>query len=74
MSHAVVPLRELRFRKALSQADLAQAAGVSIVTVNACECGRAIPRPGTRRAIAAALSLPPETIAWRVPRPPATQG
>ncbi len=70
-SHVVVPLRELRFLRAITQEDLARLANVSIVTINSAECGRTIPRPGTRRAIAAALSLPPETIAWRVPRLPA---
>ena len=73
-SHTIIPLREIRFSRALSQAEVAQLAGVSVVTINAAECGRALPRPGTRRAIAAALSLPPETIAWRVPRLPAVHG
>ncbi len=71
-SHVAVPLRELRFRLALSQAEVAQLAGVSVVTVNSAECGRSLPRPRVRRAIAEALNTPTERIEWRVqPRMPA---
>ena len=55
-------LKEARQRKVLTQAELAHAAGVALITVNRLE-NDAIedPRPGTVRKLAQALDVDP---AW----------
>jgi len=52
-------LKELRTRRAWSQADLARAAWGSAVTVTAIEPGTTRPQRGTLRRLAAALERNP---------------
>ena len=56
-------LRELRVQAVLTQAELARKAKVSRTTVIAAEKGRR-PRPRTIRALAEALGVRPQDIAW----------
>jgi len=55
-------LRQIRERKALSQRDLAQRAGVGEATISRIEQGRVRPRPSTLRKLAAALGVAPEKL------------
>jgi len=55
-------LRQIRQRKALSQQDLAQRAGVGEATISRIEQGRVRPRPSTLRKLAAALGVAPEEL------------
>lgn len=55
-------LKHWRAEKALSQADLAQLAGVDRVTINQLEVGRHRPRPSTIRKLASALQLEPQDL------------
>jgi len=55
-------LREIRQRKALSQQDLAERAGVGEATICRIEQGRVRPRPSTLRKLAAALGIAPEEL------------
>jgi len=55
-------LKELRDRRALSQRDLARAAGVDESTIIDLELGRRAPRPSTRRKLAKALKVKLEEI------------
>ncbi len=59
---AEVRLRVWRERKALSQRDLAQLAGVSQFSISKIETGNQNPRPSTLRKLAAALGLTPEQL------------
>lgn len=54
-------LRQWRQARALSQADLAAAAGLDTITVYRAE-GRGHARPGTVRKLAAALGLDPTAL------------
>ena len=56
------PLRELREKKGLSQADLAALSGVDRGTIIDLELGRRKPRPSTRRKLAKGLGVRPEEI------------
>jgi transcriptional regulator with XRE-family HTH domain len=59
----VARLEDLRRRRAMSQFDLASAAGVSISTIYKLEHGRAERvRPKSARAIAEALGVTPEEV------------
>ena len=56
-------LRRERLRRALTQRELAEMAGVSYVTVSRMENGNAGPvKPPTLRKIAGALNLTPESL------------
>ena len=57
-----IRLRAWRERKALSQRDLAQLAGVSQFSISKIETGNQKPRPSTLRKLAAALGLTPEQL------------
>jgi transcriptional regulator with XRE-family HTH domain len=53
----VARLRTLRRRKGWTQVQLAEAAGVGVVTVARLETGEQTPRPGTMARIARALGV-----------------
>lgn len=55
-------VRALRNRKALSQAELAAAAGITSNTLYRIETGMHSPRPGTIRKLAKALEVRPEDL------------
>lgn len=55
-------LKAWRRRRALSQKDLADAAGVRRATIAEIESGRRAPRPSTIRKLAGALELQPEDL------------
>jgi transcriptional regulator with XRE-family HTH domain len=57
-------VRELRERKALTQNDLAERAGISRMTVISIEHGKKSPIASVRRKLAEALGAEPEHIAW----------
>jgi transcriptional regulator with XRE-family HTH domain len=59
-------LQQIRESKTMSQRELALAAHVSLTTINRIETGKTITSvmPKTKRAIATALGVPPETINW----------
>ncbi len=59
---AKIWLQVWRERKALSQRDLAQLAGVSQFSISKIETGNQKPRPSTLRKLAAALGLTPEEL------------
>ena len=61
-------LRRLRESRALSQSELAAAAGLNIATVNRIEKGHHKPRPGTIRKLAQALRVAPEELLSKQPR------
>jgi DNA-binding XRE family transcriptional regulator len=63
---AVPTLAELRHRAFLTQAELAEQAGVSTSTIASIERGENPPRPSTARALAAALGVRPGDIDWPV--------
>ena len=52
-------LRAIRERRALTQDELAQMAGINRVTLNTIEAGHSEPRAGTVRKLARALGLQP---------------
>jgi transcriptional regulator with XRE-family HTH domain len=60
-------LRAVRNRRALTQADLAERAGVGRVTIARIETGAAGAHPSTVRKLAAALGVEPSTL-MRAPR------
>jgi transcriptional regulator with XRE-family HTH domain len=70
-------LREIRAERLLSIRELARLADVAPITVLRIEAGRATPRPGTARRLAAALDVAPGAVdefrragaAARRPRP-----
>jgi transcriptional regulator with XRE-family HTH domain len=56
-------LREWRWYRAMSQADLAQCAGVTEATISRLEQpGHSPPRPSTIRKLAAALEIAPHEL------------
>lgn len=55
-------LRAIRERRALTQEELAQMAGLNRVTVNTIEAGHAEPRAGTIRKLAHALGVEPSDL------------
>lgn len=57
-------LKTIRQQKALSQRELAKAAGVALATINRIEQRLIDPHPSTRRKIADALGVKPEEIQW----------
>ncbi|MCH7836471.1 MAG: helix-turn-helix transcriptional regulator [Chloroflexi bacterium] len=57
-----IRLAAWRERKALSQRDLAQRAGVSQFSISKIETGQQKPRPSTLRKLASALDLTPEEL------------
>jgi transcriptional regulator with XRE-family HTH domain len=57
-----IELRRLREAAVLTQAELAQLAGVRPATVSAIERGTTTPRPGTLRAIADVLHVEPRAL------------
>lgn len=57
-----IRLRRARLEASMSQRDLARAAGVSPTTVTLAEAGRQS-TPRTIRRLAAALGIPPSSIA-----------
>ena len=59
VSSVAANLRAMRQRRAYSQAELAELAGVRQVTVARIELGRAQPRPRTIRKLAKALGVEP---------------
>ncbi|MDP2660081.1 MAG: helix-turn-helix transcriptional regulator [Dehalococcoidia bacterium] len=61
-----IRLKEWRLRKALSQRELANLAGVTQSTVALIEVGRRSPRPTTIRKLARALRLDPAKL-FRIP-------
>jgi DNA-binding XRE family transcriptional regulator len=66
-------LRELREERALSQQDLANAAGVSKTTIVNLEAGRGRAMPSTVRKLAAALDVDVRELV-RILRSPEPQG
>jgi transcriptional regulator with XRE-family HTH domain len=63
-------IADLRARKALTQEDLADLAGVTVRTIQRIENGNTSPRPYTLRALAKALGTAPESLA--IDDPPTT--
>lgn len=55
-------VRQTREARVMTQTELADAAGVHRVHVNRIERGRRQPRPGTIRALAAALRVDPAIL------------
>ena len=62
-------LRELREGAVLTQADLAELAGVTPATVSDLEMGKRKPRPSTIRKLGKALKVKPSEIEFNLPRP-----
>ena len=62
MEHIGDRVRSVRKRRALTQAELAKAAGVSVDTVVKLENGRHEPRPATVRKLARALRVEVEVL------------
>jgi transcriptional regulator with XRE-family HTH domain len=58
-------LRDIREKKFLTQEELAQKAGLTVVTINRIEKGRQKPRFKTIRKLAEALSVEPGDIEFR---------
>ena len=58
-------LKELRIRRALTQEELAQAAGIGKNTVNRLERDLTEPRPPTLRKLARALDVDPAELVGR---------
>lgn len=62
LSRPRLALRELRERKGLTQSKLATVSGVSRVSINRIETGKAAAGPRAKRALAQALGVHPATI------------
>ena len=62
MEHIGDRIKSVRKRRALTQAELAGAANLSVDTVVKLENGRHEPRPKTVRKLADALDVPVETL------------
>ena len=62
MEHIGDRIRAVRKRRALTQAELAQAAGLSTDAIVKLENGRHEPRPKTVRALADTLEVPVEAL------------
>lgn len=56
------PLAVYRFAAGLTQAELANRAGISRLAVVNLEAGKHRPHPLTARALSAALGIPPEAL------------
>ena len=67
-------LRELRLRRYLSQAELAERVGVTEVTIHSWETGKRVPRLGNLRRLAEALGVKVETVGQAVDWPARQQG
>ena len=61
-------LRELREGAVLTQAELAELAGVTPATVSDLEMGKRKPRPSTIRKLGKALKVKPSEIEFNLPR------
>ena len=61
-------LRELRGRAVLTQAELAELAGVTPATVSDLEMGKRKPRPSTIRKLGKALRVKPSEIEFNWPK------
>lgn len=59
----LMALRELRLARVLTQKELADLAGISTKTLNDVERFRVRAQPRTLRKLAAALGVPPTTLA-----------
>lgn len=59
---ALTPLRRIRLEKKLTQAELAERAGVAESTVRELELGRQEPKPSTILKLATALAVAPEAL------------
>ncbi len=57
-------LQELRARAALSQEELSRRSGVSQGTLSDLERGKRAAHPGTRRKLAEALGVEPQSLAY----------
>jgi len=55
-------IRRLREEKALTQAELAEAAGITAIHLGRLERGLSYPHPRTRRRIAEALGVGPKEL------------
>ncbi len=55
-------VRRLREEKALTQAELAEMAGITAIHLGRLERGESYPRPRTRRRIAEALGVDPKEL------------
>lgn len=68
-NHNLPTLRELREGAVLTQAELAELAGVTPATVSDLEMGKRKPRPSTIRRLGKALKVNPSAIEFNSPRP-----
>lgn len=57
-------LRELRGREALTQEELSKRSGVSLPTIHELEHGKRFARATTRRKLAEALGVEPQSLAY----------
>lgn len=57
-------LRETRTSKFITQKELAEAAGISLMTVGRLEAGKTKPKFKTVKAIAKVLKVKPQDIDW----------
>ncbi len=64
MEQQTVTLRELREGAALSQEELSRKAGISPTTLLEIELGRRSAQPKTRRKLAEALGVKPQSLAY----------
>ncbi len=64
ITRSLVPLRVARERACLTQAELAERAGIHAMTVHRIEREREVPRPSTKRRLATVLGVPAAIIAW----------
>lgn len=55
---------KLREIACLTQQELADKIGMSVITLSRIEHGKQKPRPSTKRAIAKALKMKPQDIEW----------
>jgi len=62
MPTEILSLKEWRRRRLFTVRSLAAAAGVSSLTVVQLGTGKRMPRPGTIRALSAALGVAPEQV------------
>ena len=62
MPDEVLSLKGWQRRRLLTVRSLAEAAGVSPMTVAQVQAGRRTPRPGTIRALSSALGVAPEQV------------
>ncbi len=62
MADEILSLKAWQQRRLMTIRSLAEAAGVSPVTVVQIGAGRRTPRPGTIRALSAAIGVAPEQV------------